>query len=227
MQAVFSAHLLKDETGMKGVAKGLKAACNTRWGDGSRIYVCVKPLVAGQTLSRMIGYVHKDRNLSTFHNRSKNVTEAMVQAGIEEHASLKLSYMDNKIMVTKSNLFQKAWSFWTNHKAPATLNFSQVITMLLNDGSHMLSASVLMNSNGQMRRSAAEVYWSLLMGHELTEFEVQQMLFLPKGPWDNNYIPNNLPPVQQDLFGSISEDEDGTPDASNPPAGRFLNCEPA
>ena len=52
--------------------------------------------------------------------------------------------------------------------------FSAMICDLLNDGEHMLAASVLMSSNGQMRRSAAEVYWAQLMGKEITEFEVRQ-----------------------------------------------------
>ena len=42
----------------------------------------------------MLGYVHKDRGLLHFENISHNVTEAEIAAGIEEHKSLKLSYLD-------------------------------------------------------------------------------------------------------------------------------------
>ena len=85
-----------------------------------------------------------------------------------------MSYTDNKILLTKNNLFQKAYSKWSASVAPRKIMFSAMICDLLNDGEHVLAASVLMSSNGQMRRSAAEVYWAQLMGKEITEFEVRQ-----------------------------------------------------
>ena len=104
-----------------------------------------------------------------------------------------------------------------NFHAPATMNFSQMMTKLLNDSNHILSATILMNSNGQMRRSAAEVYWALLMGKHITEFEVQQMLFLPKSFGESTYVPNELPPRHEDLFGSTDDEaEEGVQaDANN------------
>ena len=87
VQAVVKMRCLTDDRSIKEIVKEMKTACNTRWGDGSKIQVCLKLLVAGQTLSRMIGYVHKDRNLATFRNKNKNVSEEMIAAGIEEHAS--------------------------------------------------------------------------------------------------------------------------------------------
>ena len=90
-----------------------------------------------------------------------------MKRGIEEHKSLKMCYTDGKIMINKQNLFSKAWMYWMNNKSPATMTFAQVMTGLLNDGNQMLSATLLMNSQGQMRRPAAEVYWNLLMGQEM------------------------------------------------------------
>ena len=95
-----------------------------------------------------------------------------------------------------------------NHLAPASFLFSAVMTKLLNEGSHILSATMLMNSNGQMRRAAAEIYWRLLMGHEISEFEVQQLLYLPKQAFEAYYSPNGLPANQVDLFGSDTEPEE-------------------
>ena len=84
LQCVFVARCLTDVASIKKIVMELKGACNTRWGDGSKIFVCLKELVAGQTLSRVIGYIRKDRNLATFNNRNKNVTEAMISTGIKE-----------------------------------------------------------------------------------------------------------------------------------------------
>ena len=90
------------------------------------------------------------------------------------------------------------------------MSFSQVMTLLLNDGNHILSASILMNSNGQMRKNAAEVYWSLLMKKHITEFEVMQMLYLPKSPFETTYMPNTVPAERPSLFGESDDEADAT-----------------
>ena len=108
LQAWFEAHVPTDIVSQKALVAEIKIACNTRHGDGSGILVYLKPFGSTQTKQRMTGYVRKDRNLATFNNRSKGVTQEMIDAGIAEHASLKMSPMDGKIIVNKANLFNKA-----------------------------------------------------------------------------------------------------------------------
>ena len=191
---------------------------NTQWGDGSKILLTVKPLVEGQTLQLMIGYVRKDRNLATFHNRNKNITDEMITLGIEEHSSLKMSYTDGKIILSRQNLYQKVWTYWMNTRAPATMRFSQVMTEILNDGNYVLSAQLLMISSGQMRRTSAEIYWSMLMGKKITEFEVENMLYLPKTPWESTYVPNQLPVPRPNLFGDAYDRDDDMEDDPETPS---------
>ena len=171
--------------------------------------IYLKKLVIGQTVQRMIGYVRKDRNLTTFRNRNKGITPEMIALGIAEHESLKMSYLDNKILVTKANLFNKAYVKWYSEYAPAKLSFSQIMCNLLNDNKHVLSSTLFMNSSGQMRRSAAEVYWNLLMGKEVTEYEVRHMLYLPKNAFGGpEYVPTELPEREHEpLFGDDDEEQ--------------------
>ena len=209
LQAVGEGHVLSDEDGIKRMKNEIKASMGVRWGDGAGALVYLKELVEGQTVPRMIGYVRKDRNLSSFNNRNKGVTQEMIDAGIAEHTACKLSFTDNKILVTKANIFNKAYVKWTNEIAPRKVMFSEIMTMLLNDKAHILSATVLMNSNGQMRRSAAEVYWALVMGKEVTEYEVRHMLYLPKNAFSGHeYVPYDMPAKNTGLFGD-SDDEEG------------------
>ena len=56
----------------------------------------------GQTFQRMLGYVMKDSGETHFKNQRNGVTDEEIQLGIEEHRSLKLSYMDEKLVLTKS-----------------------------------------------------------------------------------------------------------------------------
>ena len=68
-------------------------------GDGCGCKTTLKQLVTGQTFSRMVGYVFKDQGLPHFQNVSKNVTQSEIEVGIAEHVTLKLNYMDGKIVV--------------------------------------------------------------------------------------------------------------------------------
>ena len=108
MQAWFEAYCNDDAATVKMIISEMKTVCNVCWGDGQNMLVYIKPFGATQTKQRMTGYVRKDRNLASFRNRCKNVSQEMIDAGIAEHASLKLNPNDGKIMLNKSNLFQKA-----------------------------------------------------------------------------------------------------------------------
>ena len=154
LQGVVTANCLVDEPSLKKIKNEMKTAMNLRWGDGSGCLIHLKVFGPGQTVIRMIGYVRKDRNLSTFRNRNKNVSEDMIAQGISEHETLKMSFTDGKILITKNNLFQKVWQKWFNELAPAKPRFSEMATELLNDKNHILSANILMNSAGQMRAAA-------------------------------------------------------------------------
>ena len=49
-------------------------------------------------------------------------------AGKLEHESLAVSYVDNKILITKANLFQKVWNYWNNFLAPRNISLSGALT---------------------------------------------------------------------------------------------------
>ena len=59
----------------------------------------------------------KDNGLPHFENHMfGEISADDVRAGIEEYQVLKLSFMDDRIALNKSNLFAKAFTFWTNNK---------------------------------------------------------------------------------------------------------------
>lgn len=215
VQAVFGAHVIADEQNIKRIVTELKAAMGVRWGDKSGVKVMVKAFVSGQTKELMIGYVRKDRLMVHFNNRNKNITEEEIKRGIAGHESMAVSYLDNKIILTKQNFFQKAWSYWNNKIAPRSLCLSHVLTDMLNERpcKYALSASVFMSS-GQMRRSAAEVYWILVMGNPISEYEVRHLLYQPKNAFTESieYVPGEVSNVQSTssaLFGDSDDDDEG------------------
>ena len=82
-----------------------------------------------------------------------------------------------------------------------------------------LLATMLMNSNGQMRRSACSVYWHSLLGYEITEYEVRHMICLPKSSFHDDYVPHEVPPAENagtSLFGQ--SDTEPEEDANTPTA---------
>ena len=113
-----------DKAALDKVKKEMKRAmgCSDRDGSGCRIEL--KPLVVGQTFVRMVGYCMKDQGLPHFVMANKNVTAEEIERGIAEHTSLKLNYMDGFIALNRSNLFQRAHTFWSNlHGRPTRGGF--------------------------------------------------------------------------------------------------------
>ena len=92
---------------------------------------------------------------------------------------LKLSFMDDRIALNKSNLFAKAFTYWMNNKDTiGEPTFAAIIAAMLNTKKYMLSATVMMTPTGQMRASAAETYWTVIMGTVVTEQDIESMLYI-------------------------------------------------
>ena len=225
-QGVFAANMLPSPEMIKRFVSDIKSVVGVRWGDGSGCKVQVKKLVAGQTFVRMIGYVRKDRNMNWFRNRNLNVTAEMIAEGVAEHESLALSYIDNKTLLTKSNLFQKVWQHWVHYMSPRIAPFSEVLTEMLNaqPKKYIISATVLMNNGGQMRRAAAESYWLLAMGHDITEMEVRNIIYHPKNAFSQHeyqlplaFCPQVAP--RPSMFGESDEEEEAGPSNAAPETG--------
>ncbi len=146
-----------------------------------------------------------------FNNRNKNVTQEEIARGIEEHTALARSYLDNKILLTKANLFQKMWSYWNSYIAPREISFAHVLLQALNENpqKYALSATIFMNGSGQMNRSAAEVYWLLCMGKPISEYEIRHLIFQPKNAFSSvEYLPHEThdEPTSSALFGEDDEE---------------------
>ena len=154
------------------------------------------PMGVGQTFIRMLGYVTKDRGQPHHAFLSHGVSDDDIAIGQAEWESLKLHYMDGKVALNKTNLFARAHTFYNNHVSPDVTSFSETIAKMLNTRKYMITASLLMNSNGQMRCDSAENYWSLISGAddvvcsaELVESLLYLPLFAPRRP------PLSQPPV--------------------------------
>jgi len=77
---------------------------------------------------------------------------------------------------------------------------------------YALSSAIFMNGSGQMRRSTAEIYWLVAVGKQVTEYEVQQLIFMQK---NDLYLPREFqgPKTYTGLFGD-TDDEEAAPAAA-------------
>ena len=116
----------------------------------SRSHLLIKTLEIGQTFVRMVGYTFKDKALPHFRNINWGITEEEITKGIEEHAMLKLSYVDDKIMLTKPNLFLRAYSYYQNNHCGEVMQFDETLAQMINSKKYVLSATIFMNGAGQM-----------------------------------------------------------------------------
>ena len=136
-------------------------------------------LVPSQTWVMMLGYVHKDAKLNHFQVHLYNISDAEVQQGIAEWTSAKLSYEDEKILITKGNLFHRAYAYWLNNHAGVDMSFVEVMTRMLNSGKYMVVSSML--TQGQpLHKDSSEAMWSLARGNSLLSSEVETLLFAPR-----------------------------------------------
>lgn len=183
-QAVYSACHGFDKASITKIAKAMKEALGTRHGDGSGIYIHLKELGPGQTEIRMAGYCTKDNGQPHHVADVEGFTDEEIALGKAEHESLKLCYMDGHIPLNKSNLFQRCHAFVANHPElfvePDNISLCEILAFMLNTGKYMFSSTMLMNSNGQMRHTAAETYWAIINGHKASNFDVMSILYLPE-----------------------------------------------
>lgn len=89
----------------------IKSALGVRRNDGSGCKVEIKAFAPGQQWSLMLGYITKDEGKPHYRMVSLNVTREEIEAGKTRLASAKLSYEDDRIVLTKKNVFQAAWTF--------------------------------------------------------------------------------------------------------------------
>ena len=183
-QAVYEAHHGADAATIKKVVKALKLACGTRWGDGSRIAVCLKELGPGQTMIRMAGYCTKDAGKPHHISYHVGFTDAEIEIGKAEHASLKLNYMDERIPLNKGNFFTRVHAFVVNNPelfadCSDAYCLADIVAMMLNTKKYMIAATMLMTNSGQMRATAAESYLAIIMGKKATYVDVMSILYLP------------------------------------------------
>ena len=182
-QGIVRARCKADKESIDRWKKELKQAMGVRHGDGSGCTIELKPLVDGQTFQRMVGYVNKDRLLTHFRRRSKGVSEELRAAGIEELTQLRLSFLDDKIVLNKANLLIKAHNFHGNeYPDDKDISLTQVLADMHNNKKYIIAPTVLMSANGQMRRDAAETYWSLLINPAIpaTSSDMSKILYIPQ-----------------------------------------------
>ena len=133
----------------------------------------------GQTFSRMLGYCHKDAAMPHFKNMNDGITQHEIDIGVEEHQSLKLNFCDDKIMLQKASVFNRAHTFAINNPTATVGTFAGTVARMINSKKFMLSANLFMTSSGQMRKTSADAYWATIMDEPCTEEMVEDMLYQP------------------------------------------------
>lgn len=166
-----------DPNDLEGLKKEIKKVLAVRRGDGSGCRIELHIFRAGQEWETMLGYLHKDREKTHFQAFKHNIDEQAITRGIAEWTAAKVSFEDDKIVITKKSLFDKVFAYHANYIAPDKRPLLETVTMMLNSGKYVFSASLLTGVGGPMRESAAHVMWKLILGYKLTQEEVRMLLF--------------------------------------------------
>ena len=127
----------------------------------------------------MLGYVHKDQGQPHFRVALHNIDNQEIVKGIAEWQAMKLSYEDDKIMITKANLFHRLSTYRLNTAPESDNNFLTDMTTLLNTNKYMVSTQFITTS-GNIRLKSAEAMYKLVKGVQpLTSQDVTDLFFAP------------------------------------------------
>ena len=182
----------------------------------------------------MLGYIHKDQSQPHFRIAKHNIDESDIVQGIAEWSSMKLSYEDDKIMITKANIFHRLATHRMNAIPETDHDFLTDMTNLLNTKKYMVS-TMFLTSSGPFRFQAAEAMYKLIKGiRTMTPQDTKDLFFAPSFQrpgacvaGDRYYDPNNAStsqprtrspsPCFSDIPGFLGEDH---PDGPMPEATR-------
>lgn len=133
--------------------------------------------VAWQTWVMMLGYIHKDQSQPHFKKVVHNIEPTEILRGIAEWQTAKLSYEDDKIMITKANLFHRLSTYRLNMDPESDNTFIQDLTTMLNSKKYMIASQYVLQS-GNVRLAAAEAMYKLVKGVQpMTNEDVQDIFF--------------------------------------------------
>ena len=156
----------------------LKTLVGWQRGDGSGCYCSAKIFTPGQTWTMMLGYLHKDRDKVHFNKRYKNIDLDEVERGIILWKSVKLSYEDDKILITKANMFHRLFTYKSSANPESVGGFVEEMTEMLNTKKYMYATGMVTNG-GVLRLEACDAMWKLIQGQMMTEDDVKAILFPP------------------------------------------------
>ena len=151
----------------------------------------------------MLGYLHKDQSQPHFRIRLHNINPSDVIRGVAEWQTAKLSYEDDKIMITKPNMFHRLSTYRLNADPESDHTFLEEMTLMLNTKKYMVSTAFI-TQTGALRLPAAEAMWKLVKGKTMTLGDTQDLFFQkPFTP----YRPGAAEPGQRffDTYGAGAE----------------------
>jgi hypothetical protein len=88
----------------------IKAAIGVKRADGSDCQVYVSAFAPGQSWTAMLGYCSKDMGKPHHADVRFNVTDEEINAGKAAWAAARISYEDDRLVLTKKSLFQALYA---------------------------------------------------------------------------------------------------------------------
>ena len=215
--------------------RDVKKACGITHGSGFRTRMECKPFGPGQTWGMMCGYCTKDFGKPHYRCVRHNVSQAEIDAGVRDWQSAKLSYDENKTVLTKKNLFEQLYSYKANQPPDsAHTSFIEVLTDMLNTGQYVFSPLAIMGYGVTMRAAAADALWALVHGRRVTMDAVAACVFSDynyssgrtgyAAPHERFYSADHRPPAGSRAPSpspSTPPDSPGAPAPAPPPSGRL------
>jgi len=101
-----------------------------------RAKLTFKPLGESQTFEHMLGYVQKDLGKPHYRLVTYDVTSAELEAGRKAYADVSGDYKAGKIVLSKTALAERIWSFWNANYKPFIVPMDVILLHMIMSGKY-------------------------------------------------------------------------------------------
>jgi hypothetical protein len=145
-------------------------------GPNSRATVIIKEFGPYQTVQQMTGYCMKDFGQSHFTFYSKGITNEQLDSGRAQYERIKTSFDQDRVQITKANVYKEAHGFWHRHLSPLNVSFDRVLLYMLQSGEYVPAPSWVTSGNGPMDHGRAQILWRAF--HDTTSATMGMQAFM-------------------------------------------------
>mmetsp|Transcript_49983 Transcript_49983/g.98750 ORF Transcript_49983/g.98750 Transcript_49983/m.98750 type:complete len:532 (+) Transcript_49983:73-1668(+) len=172
--------LVKDKCTENEIVEDIKKKCGLPKGHQPRSNIVARICENKEDNENMIGYVQKEKLRNTYVEATTFLREKLDEAyELRQHNNN--TALLGKKELTKTNLLDECYKFWNVHASPLKINFTEVVTIMLNTNEYQLGKGMVLSKGFDPK--AVDAIWALWTSPgNATSSVVENVLFCSQHP---------------------------------------------